>query len=67
MSQWVVGVLLAVLCVAVLMLPLHADSSSVVPRCLHVSTNQKLVCAYTLGSTHLRREAVIVTFNLILV
>ncbi|XP_072232239.1 motile sperm domain-containing protein 1-like [Leuresthes tenuis] len=48
-SQWVVCVLLAVLCVAVLMLPLHTDSSSVVPHCLHVSTNQKLVCAYTLG------------------
>ncbi|XP_061565945.1 motile sperm domain-containing protein 1-like [Cololabis saira] len=47
--QWVLCVLLAVLCVAVLMLPLHTDSSSVVPRCLHVSTNQKLVCAYTLG------------------
>lgn len=48
-SQWVVCVAVAVLCVAVLMLPLHTDSSSVVPRCLHVSTNQKLVCAYTLG------------------
>ncbi|XP_041842239.1 motile sperm domain-containing protein 1-like isoform X2 [Melanotaenia boesemani] len=48
-SQWVVCVLLAVLCVTVLMLPLNSDSSSVVPRCLHVSTNQKLVCAYTLG------------------
>ncbi|KAM4537074.1 motile sperm domain-containing protein 1-like isoform 1-T2 [Odontesthes bonariensis] len=48
-SQWVVCVLLALLCVAVLMLPVHTDSSSVVPRCLHVSTNQKLVCAYTLG------------------
>ncbi|XP_029932296.1 motile sperm domain-containing protein 1-like [Myripristis murdjan] len=48
-SHCAVCVVLAVLCVAVLMLPLHADSSSVVPRCLHVSTNQKLVCAYTLG------------------
>ncbi|XP_038587910.1 motile sperm domain-containing protein 1-like [Micropterus salmoides] len=48
-SQWVVCVLAAVLCVAVLMLPLHSDSGSVVPRCLHVSANQKLVCAYTLG------------------
>lgn len=48
-SQWVVCVAVAVLCVTVLMLPLHTDSSSVVPRCLHVSTNQKLVCAYTLG------------------
>ncbi|XP_029283964.1 motile sperm domain-containing protein 1-like isoform X3 [Cottoperca gobio] len=48
-SQWVVCAVLAVLCVAVLMLPLHTDSGSVVPRCLHVSTNQKLVCAYTLG------------------
>ncbi|XP_036967149.1 motile sperm domain-containing protein 1-like [Acanthopagrus latus] len=48
-SQWVVCVVVAVLCVAVLMLPLHTESSSVVPRCLHVSTNQKLVCAYTLG------------------
>ena len=51
-SQWVVCVVVAVLCVAVLMLPLHTESSSVVPRCLHVSTNQKLVCAYTLGNTH---------------
>uniref|UniRef100_A0A3P9DUL6 Motile sperm domain-containing protein 1 n=1 Tax=Maylandia zebra TaxID=106582 RepID=A0A3P9DUL6_9CICH len=33
----------------VLMLPLHTDSNSLVPRWLHVSTNQKLVCAYTLG------------------
>uniref|UniRef100_A0A3P9D269 Motile sperm domain-containing protein 1-like n=1 Tax=Maylandia zebra TaxID=106582 RepID=A0A3P9D269_9CICH len=32
-----------------LMLPLHTDSNSLVPRWLHVSTNQKLVCAYTLG------------------
>ncbi|XP_070785853.1 motile sperm domain-containing protein 1-like [Enoplosus armatus] len=48
-SQWVVCVVVAVLCVAVLVLPLHTESSSVVPRCLHVSTNQKLVCAYTLG------------------
>ncbi|XP_034532539.1 motile sperm domain-containing protein 1-like [Notolabrus celidotus] len=48
-SQWVVCVSVAVLCVTVLMLPLHTESSSVVPRCLHVSTNQKLVCAYTLG------------------
>ena len=53
-SQWVVCVVVAVLCVAVLMLPLHTESSSVVPRCLHVSTNQKLVCAYTLGNTHTR-------------
>ncbi|KAG7233211.1 hypothetical protein INR49_007371, partial [Caranx melampygus] len=28
--------------------PLHNESSSMVPRCLHVSTNQKLACAYTL-------------------
>ncbi|XP_047192247.1 motile sperm domain-containing protein 1 isoform X2 [Scophthalmus maximus] len=48
-SQWVVCVMIAVLCVTVLMLPLHTESSSVVPRCLHVSTNQKLACAYTLG------------------
>ncbi|KAM9335141.1 motile sperm domain-containing protein 1-like, partial [Symphorus nematophorus] len=48
-SQWVVCAVVAVLCVTVLMLPLHTESSSVVPRCLHVSTNQKLVCAYTLG------------------
>uniref|UniRef100_A0A3B4VNP1 MSP domain-containing protein n=1 Tax=Seriola dumerili TaxID=41447 RepID=A0A3B4VNP1_SERDU len=34
---------------SVLMLPLHTESSSVVPCCLHVSTNQKLACAYTLG------------------
>uniref|UniRef100_A0A8D3BQ32 MSP domain-containing protein n=1 Tax=Scophthalmus maximus TaxID=52904 RepID=A0A8D3BQ32_SCOMX len=51
-SQWVVCVMIAVLCVTVLMLPLHTESSSVVPRCLHVSTNQKLACAYTLGTTH---------------
>ncbi|XP_044040276.1 motile sperm domain-containing protein 1-like isoform X2 [Siniperca chuatsi] len=48
-SQWVVCVVVAVLCVAVLMLPLHTESGSVVPRCLHVSTSQKLVCAYTLA------------------
>ncbi|XP_026225245.1 motile sperm domain-containing protein 1-like [Anabas testudineus] len=48
-SQGVVCVLLALLCVTVLMLPLQTGSSSVVPRCLHVSTNQKLACAYTLG------------------
>ncbi|XP_028462221.1 motile sperm domain-containing protein 1-like [Perca flavescens] len=48
-SQWLLCVLLALLCVAVLMLPLHTDSGSIVPRCLHVSTNQKLACAYTLG------------------
>lgn len=48
-SQWVVCVFMAMLCVAVLMLPHHNDSSSVVPHCLHVSTNQKLACAYTLG------------------
>ncbi|XP_056224997.1 motile sperm domain-containing protein 1-like [Seriola aureovittata] len=48
-SQWVVCVMVAVLCVAVLMLPLDTESSSVVPCCLHVSTNQKLACAYTLG------------------
>ncbi|XP_031169631.1 motile sperm domain-containing protein 1-like [Sander lucioperca] len=48
-SQWLLCVLLALLCVAVLMLPLHTDSGSMVPRCLHVSTNQKLACAYTLG------------------
>uniref|UniRef100_UPI0037E71867 motile sperm domain-containing protein 1-like n=1 Tax=Semicossyphus pulcher TaxID=241346 RepID=UPI0037E71867 len=48
-SQWVVCVSVAALCVVVLMLPLHTDTSSVVPRCLQVSTNQKLVCAYTLG------------------
>uniref|UniRef100_UPI003AAA60B7 motile sperm domain-containing protein 1-like n=1 Tax=Centroberyx gerrardi TaxID=166262 RepID=UPI003AAA60B7 len=48
-SQCAVCVAVAVLCVAVLMLPLHTDSGSMVPRCLHVSTNQKLVCAYTLG------------------
>lgn len=50
-SQWVVCVAVAVLCVTVLMLPLHTDSNSLVPRWLHVSTNQKLVCAYTLGNT----------------
>ncbi|XP_049424317.1 motile sperm domain-containing protein 1-like isoform X1 [Epinephelus fuscoguttatus] len=49
LSQWVVCVVVGVLCVAVLMLPLHTESSSVVPLCLHVSTNLKLVCAYTLG------------------
>lgn len=54
-SQGVVCVLLALLCVTVLMLPLHTESSSVVPRCLHVSTNQKLACAYTLGNTHVGR------------
>ncbi|XP_018545900.2 motile sperm domain-containing protein 1, partial [Lates calcarifer] len=48
-SQWVVCVLVAVLCVTVLMLPLHTETSSMVPGCLHVSTNQKLACAYTLG------------------
>lgn len=48
-SQWAVCVTVAMLCVAVLMLPLHTDSSSLVPRWLHVSTNQKLVCAYILG------------------
>uniref|UniRef100_A0A4W6E5J8 MSP domain-containing protein n=1 Tax=Lates calcarifer TaxID=8187 RepID=A0A4W6E5J8_LATCA len=32
-----------------LMLPLHTETSSMVPGCLHVSTNQKLACAYTLG------------------
>ncbi|KAF1381146.1 hypothetical protein PFLUV_G00171500 [Perca fluviatilis] len=48
-SQWLLCVLLALLCAAVLMLPLHTDSGSMVPRCLHVSTNQKLACAYTLG------------------
>ncbi|KAM6959712.1 motile sperm domain-containing protein 1-like [Tautogolabrus adspersus] len=48
-SQWVVCVSVAALCVAVLMLPLHTESSPVVPRCLHVSVNQKLVCAYILG------------------
>ncbi|XP_076581473.1 motile sperm domain-containing protein 1-like [Chaetodon auriga] len=48
-SQWVLCVVVAVLCVAVLMLPLHTDSDSVVPHCLHVSTNQKLVSAYILG------------------
>ncbi|KAM7376817.1 hypothetical protein PAMA_013542 [Pampus argenteus] len=48
-SQWLVCVAVAALCVSLLMLPLHTDSSSVVPRCLHVSTNQKLVCAYALG------------------
>ncbi|XP_006809491.2 motile sperm domain-containing protein 1-like [Neolamprologus brichardi] len=48
-SQWAVCVAVAVLCVTVLMLPLHTDSNSLVPRWLHVSTNQKLVCAYTLG------------------
>ncbi|XP_026180303.1 motile sperm domain-containing protein 1-like [Mastacembelus armatus] len=48
-SQWVVCVLMALLCVTVLMLPHHNESSSLVPRCLHVSTNQKLACAYTLG------------------
>ncbi|XP_076019175.1 motile sperm domain-containing protein 1-like isoform X2 [Genypterus blacodes] len=48
-SQWVVCFCVSVLCVSVLMLPLHTDSSSVVPPCLHVSTNQKLACAYTLG------------------
>lgn len=48
-SQWVVCVAVAVLCVTVLMLPLQSESSAVVPHCLHVSTNQKLVCAYTLG------------------
>ncbi|KAM9836468.1 motile sperm domain-containing protein 1-like [Aulostomus maculatus] len=48
-SQWVVCVLVASLCVAVLMLPLHTENSSVVPHYLHVSTNQKLACAYTLG------------------
>ncbi|XP_075941171.1 motile sperm domain-containing protein 1-like [Anarhichas minor] len=47
-----VCVLLFLLCVTVLMLPLHTDGSSVVPLCLHISTNQKLVCAYTLGNTH---------------
>lgn len=50
-SQWAVCVAVAVLCVTVLMLPLHTDSNSLVPRWLHVSTNQKLVCAYTLGNT----------------
>ncbi|XP_029381950.1 motile sperm domain-containing protein 1-like [Echeneis naucrates] len=48
-SQWLLCVLAAVLCVTVLMLPVHTESSSLVPRCLHVSTNQKLACAYTLG------------------
>lgn len=51
-SQGVVCVLLALLCVTVLMLPLQSESSSVVPRCLYVSTNQKLACAYTLGNTY---------------
>ncbi|KAM8881884.1 motile sperm domain-containing protein 1-like isoform 2-T2 [Synchiropus picturatus] len=48
-SQWVVCTFLALLCVTVLMLPHHSETNSSVPQCLHVSTNQKLVCAYTLG------------------
>lgn len=48
-SQWVVFTFLALLCVTVLMLPHHSETNSSVPQCLHVSTNQKLVCAYTLG------------------
>ncbi|XP_028983923.1 motile sperm domain-containing protein 1-like [Betta splendens] len=48
-SQGVLCVLLALLCVTVLMLPLQTERSSLVPRWLHVSTNQKLACAYTLG------------------
>ncbi|XP_066578402.1 motile sperm domain-containing protein 1 isoform X2 [Amia ocellicauda] len=41
--------LLGGVCVATLALPLHGEPSSVVPPSLHVSQEQKLVCAYVLA------------------
>ncbi|MGH0187437.1 UNVERIFIED_CONTAM: hypothetical protein FKN15_025364 [Acipenser sinensis] len=45
----VLCVLVGVACVAFLMLPLHGDTSTLVPPHFHVTVMQKLVCAYILG------------------
>lgn len=41
--------LVALICITVLMLPLQGDSSTLVPKYLHVTVIQKLVAAYVLG------------------
>ncbi|MBN3270572.1 MSPD1 protein, partial [Polyodon spathula] len=48
----VLCVLVGVACVAFLMLPLHGDTSTLVPPHFHVTVMQKLVCAYILGKKH---------------
>ncbi|XP_036447078.1 motile sperm domain-containing protein 1-like [Colossoma macropomum] len=48
-TQSVVLVLVSVVCVVVLMLPLHTEPSTLLPPHTHVTLTHKLVCAYTLG------------------
>ncbi|XP_043932177.1 motile sperm domain-containing protein 1-like [Protopterus annectens] len=43
--------LVALICITVLMLPLQGDSSTLVPKYLHVTVIQKLVAAYVLVSS----------------
>ncbi|KAJ8008644.1 hypothetical protein DPEC_G00107010 [Dallia pectoralis] len=47
--QFAVLVVMGVVCVAILMLPLHVEPDSMVPSYSHVTVTQKLVCAYILG------------------
>ncbi|XP_010863216.1 motile sperm domain-containing protein 1 [Esox lucius] len=47
--QFAVLVVMGVVCVAILMLPLHSEPNHLVPSYAHVTVTQKLVCAYTLG------------------
>ncbi|XP_023653438.2 motile sperm domain-containing protein 1-like isoform X1 [Paramormyrops kingsleyae] len=48
-SLFALYVVISLVCLAFLMLPLHNESSTLVPTVMHVTVMQKLVCAYVLG------------------
>ncbi|XP_076850648.1 motile sperm domain-containing protein 1-like isoform X1 [Brachyhypopomus gauderio] len=47
--QFLMYVVMGLVCVTVLMLPLHSEPSAMVPSHAHVTVMQKLVCSYVLG------------------
>ncbi|KAL2079415.1 hypothetical protein ACEWY4_025159 [Coilia grayii] len=51
LSQFIMYVVIGLVCVAVLMLPLQHEHSQLVPTHAHVTVMQKLVCAYVLGES----------------
>ncbi|XP_035377473.1 motile sperm domain-containing protein 1-like isoform X1 [Electrophorus electricus] len=55
--QFFMYVVVGVVCVTVLMLPLHSEPSTIVPSHACVTVMQKLVCSYVLGETSGQRDA----------
>ncbi|KAJ8255027.1 hypothetical protein GJAV_G00200140 [Gymnothorax javanicus] len=48
-SLFALYIIIGLVCITVLMLPLHSEPSPLVPAHIHVTVMQKLVCAYILG------------------